>query len=332
MWSSRRSSAPTRTARSSPASSSAPWCTSLSAPTRPSCRGRTIATTISTSSGTRSRATRRPSRHIWTIGCTVSTTAPPTPGRWARAAASCRPTGRCARRSTTGSDGRLHDLRADGVAGREGAEERRRRLRRHRRAVARRQSGPPDARARSVHDLRVGRRRLRPEASADLHRRPVLGHRLPGRRADARRVQSLPAARPDRRRLPGGAQVDRFGNINSTVIGDYGKPKVRLPGSGGACEIAALAKKVVITIANSKRTLPERVDFVTSPGYLRGGRERESLGLSGGPELVITDMGVYRFDPKTREMVLVSVHPGVTPRTIKENIGWDVKEIGRAHV
>jgi glutaconate CoA-transferase subunit B len=123
----------------------------------------------------------------------------------------------------------------------------------------------------------------------------------------------------------GGAQVDRFGNINSTVIGDYAKPKVRLPGSGGACEIAALAKKVVITIGNSKRTLPERVDFVTSPGYLRGGRERESLGLKGGPELVITDMGVYRFDPETREMVLVSMHPGVTVQKIKENIGWDVK-------
>jgi len=67
------------------------------------------------------------------------------------------------------------------------------------------------------------------------------------------------------------------------------------------------------------------VDFVTTPGYLRGGREREALGLEGGPELVITDMGVYRFDPTTREMVLVSVHPGVTVATIKDNIGWDVK-------
>jgi glutaconate CoA-transferase subunit B len=123
----------------------------------------------------------------------------------------------------------------------------------------------------------------------------------------------------------GGAQVDRYGNINSTVIGDYRKPKVRLPGSGGACEIAALAKRVVITIANSKRTLPERVDFVTSPGYLGGGRERDALGLAGGPELVITDMGVYRFHPGTREMVLVSIHPGITVATIKENIGWDVR-------
>ena len=123
----------------------------------------------------------------------------------------------------------------------------------------------------------------------------------------------------------GGAQVDRFGNINSTVIGDYRKPKVRLPGSGGACEIAALAKRVVITIGNSKRTLPERVDFVTSPGYLGGGSEREALGLEGGPELVITDMGVYRFDPRTKEMVLASIHPGTTVQQIKENTGWDVK-------
>lgn len=123
----------------------------------------------------------------------------------------------------------------------------------------------------------------------------------------------------------GGAQVDKHGNINSTVIGDYAKPKVRLPGSGGACEIAALAKKVVITISNSKRTLPEKVDFVTSPGYLGGGRDRERLGLAGGPELVITDMGVYRFDEETREMVLASIHPGITVDTVRQNTGWDLE-------
>jgi len=122
-----------------------------------------------------------------------------------------------------------------------------------------------------------------------------------------------------------GAQVDRYGNINSTIIGDYRKPKVRLPGSGGACEIATLTKKVVITIGNSKRTLPEKVDFITSPGYLGGGRERESRGMKGGPELVITDMGVYGFDPETKEMVLTSLHPGVTLDTVRANIGWDVK-------
>jgi glutaconate CoA-transferase subunit B len=123
----------------------------------------------------------------------------------------------------------------------------------------------------------------------------------------------------------GGAQVDRYGNINSTVIGDYRRPKVRLPGSGGACEIATLVKKTVITIGNSKRTLPEKVDFITSPGYLGGGREREAIGLAGGPHLVITDMGVYGFDPVTREMVLESLHPGITLDAIRANIGWDVK-------
>ncbi len=123
----------------------------------------------------------------------------------------------------------------------------------------------------------------------------------------------------------GGAQVDRFGNLKSTVIGDYARPKVRLPGSGGACEIASLVKRVVITIGNSKRTMPEKVDFITSPGYLGGGREREDLGLQGGPELVITDMGVYGFDPDTREMVLRSMHPGLTIETIRDNVGWDLK-------
>ena len=102
----------------------------------------------------------------------------------------------------------------------------------------------------------------------------------------------------------GGAQIDRF---------------------GGACEIAALARKVVIVIGNSKRNFPERVDFVTSPGYLGGGREREKLGLKGGPVLVITDMGVYRFDDETHEMVLVSTHPGLTEANIRENVGWDLK-------
>ncbi|MFQ5878490.1 MAG: CoA-transferase subunit beta [Acidobacteriota bacterium] len=123
----------------------------------------------------------------------------------------------------------------------------------------------------------------------------------------------------------GGAQIDRFGNINSTVIGDYDRPKVRLPGSGGACEIAALAKRVVVVINNSRRNFPERVDFITSPGYLGGGRERDSLGLSGGPELVITDMGVYGFDPDSREMALRSIHPGVTLDKIRDNVGWDLK-------
>lgn len=124
----------------------------------------------------------------------------------------------------------------------------------------------------------------------------------------------------------GGAQIDRFGNINSTVIGDYGSPKVRLPGSGGACEISILAKRVIIIIKQSKRSFPERVDFVTSPGFIKGGKEREKLELPGkGPEMVITDLGMYNFDELTREMVLVSLHPGVEIKRVRENTGWEMK-------
>lgn len=124
----------------------------------------------------------------------------------------------------------------------------------------------------------------------------------------------------------GGAQIDRFGNINSTVIGDYGSPKVRLPGSGGACEISILAKRVIIIIKQSKRSFPERVDFITSPGFIKGGKEREKLELPGrGPEMVITDLGMYNFDELTREMVLVSLHPGVEIKRVRENTGWEMK-------
>jgi len=124
----------------------------------------------------------------------------------------------------------------------------------------------------------------------------------------------------------GGAQIDRFGNINSTVIGDYSNPKVRLPGSGGACEISILAKRIIIITRQSKRTFPEKVDFITSPGFLRGGDEREKLGVPGkGPDMVVTDLGIYSFDKLTKEMVLTSIHPGVDIERVKENIGWDIK-------
>ncbi len=123
----------------------------------------------------------------------------------------------------------------------------------------------------------------------------------------------------------GGAQVDRFGNINTTVVGDYHRPKVRLPGSGGACEIGILAKKIVIVMQHKLRAFPERVDFVTTPGYLGGGREREELGIPGGPQLVVTDLGILRFDSESREMVLVALHPGVTLEKVRENTGWPLK-------
>jgi len=124
----------------------------------------------------------------------------------------------------------------------------------------------------------------------------------------------------------GGAQVDRFGNINTTVIGDYRNPKVRLPGSGGACEIAILANRVLIVMSHKRRSFPERVDFVTSPGYLGGGEERNRLKLpGGGPQAVITDLGVLSFAADTREMVLESLHPGATLEQVQVNSGWPVR-------
>jgi glutaconate CoA-transferase, subunit B len=125
----------------------------------------------------------------------------------------------------------------------------------------------------------------------------------------------------------GGAQIDRYGNINTTVIGaDYHQPKVRLPGSGGACEIAILAEKILIITPLKKRNFPERVDFVTSPGFLNGGTARQDMGISGqGPTVVITDLGVFHFDAVTREMVLTDLHPDVETNTVQENIGWNIR-------
>lgn len=124
----------------------------------------------------------------------------------------------------------------------------------------------------------------------------------------------------------GGAQVDRFGNINSTVIGEYAKPKVRLPGSGGACEISIHSKKIIIILKQNKKTLPEKIDFITSPGYIDENNPREEYGMPGrGPVLVITDLGVYTFSKETHEMILTEIHPGVPISAIQENAGWEVK-------
>ncbi len=124
----------------------------------------------------------------------------------------------------------------------------------------------------------------------------------------------------------GGAQIDRYGNLNTTVIGEYHQPKTRLPGSGGACEIAALARRILIVMPHKRRSFVERLDFVTSPGFLTGGDARQSLGLPGsGPEAVITDLGVLKFSSETREMVLESLHPGATLDHVRENTGWPLR-------
>jgi glutaconate CoA-transferase subunit B len=134
--------------------------------------------------------------------------------------------------------------------------------------------------------------------------------------------------------LLGGAQIDRYGNLNSTVIGDYGDPKVRLPGSGGACEIAINAGKVLIIMRLKKRAFVERLDFLTSPGHLEGSPARAELGIpGGGPDLVITDRALFSFASAGREMTLIEVAPGETPENIRAEVSWplliskDVKEM-----
>ncbi len=122
----------------------------------------------------------------------------------------------------------------------------------------------------------------------------------------------------------GGAQIDRYGNINATVIGDYAQPKVRLPGSGGSQEIAAWANRCYIMTPHQKRRFPERVDFLTSAGFLGGRSEREATGVRGSGMLaVVTDIGVLEPD-ENGEMVLTALHPGKTVVQAKENTGWEL--------
>ena len=122
----------------------------------------------------------------------------------------------------------------------------------------------------------------------------------------------------------GGAQVDKYGNINSTVIGDYEDPDVRLPGSGGACEIATNAHRTIIITPHEERRLPEEVDFVTSPGYLDGETDREGLGMRGGPETVITDKALMGF-ADDGEMIVESLHPSASEADVREATGWDIR-------
>jgi glutaconate CoA-transferase subunit B len=124
----------------------------------------------------------------------------------------------------------------------------------------------------------------------------------------------------------GAAQLDRFANINTTVIGSYQQPKVRLPGAGGAPEISSFAKQVLIVAKQSQRTFVEKVDFVTSVGFLTGGDSRERAGLPGkGPVAVITDLCILRPDPVSRELTVASLHPGINRATVAANTGWSLQ-------
>ena len=123
----------------------------------------------------------------------------------------------------------------------------------------------------------------------------------------------------------GGAQIDKYGNINATTIGDYAHPKVRLPGSGGSQEIAAWANRCYIMTPHQKRRFPEKVEFMTSAGFMDGKGARQTRGMRGGGMLaVVTDIGILEPD-ETGEMMLTALHTGRTAEEAKSNTGWDLK-------
>jgi len=123
-----------------------------------------------------------------------------------------------------------------------------------------------------------------------------------------------------------GAQVDRFCNLNTTVIGEYDEPTVRLPGSGGAPEIAASCREVIVVMRHRARAFVEQVDFVTSVGFGTGPDDRELLGLRGrGPTRVITDLGVLEPHPEAKELVLTAVHAGVSVEEVRAQTGWELQ-------
>lgn len=125
----------------------------------------------------------------------------------------------------------------------------------------------------------------------------------------------------------GGAQIDKYGNLNSTIIGDdYSKPKTRFPGSGGANDLASLTWRTMVVTPQNKQRFANKVDFITTPGYIEGGTSREDAGLPKrtGPYKVITDIGVYGYHSETKEMMLLSLHPGKTIQDVKDNAEFEV--------
>jgi glutaconate CoA-transferase, subunit B len=131
----------------------------------------------------------------------------------------------------------------------------------------------------------------------------------------------------------GAAQIDRYGNINTTVIGDYAGPKTRLPGSGGACEIAINARKVFVIMRQARRSFVDRLDFRTSPGHSGDPEHDRARGWFGsGPTSVVTDLATYAFDEATGEMTLATMHPGVELEEVRANMAWDpaiADDVGR---
>jgi len=123
----------------------------------------------------------------------------------------------------------------------------------------------------------------------------------------------------------GGAEVDQFGNLNATAIGSYEHPKVRLPGSGGANDIASMANRVVILMKHEKRRFPPKVGYNTSPGFITGGNSRKEAGLKGGgPDVLISDLAVMDFEPGSHRMRVRSIHPGITKEQVQDSTGFDL--------
>lgn len=124
----------------------------------------------------------------------------------------------------------------------------------------------------------------------------------------------------------GAAQLDRFGNINTTVIGDYHNPKTRLPGGGGAPEIASLSQQIFLTCKQSTRAFVDKIDFYTSFGHGEGRDHRQRIGITTlGPSLLVTDMAVWKSDPETKEFKVHSLHPGITREAMQETVGWTIQ-------
>lgn len=124
----------------------------------------------------------------------------------------------------------------------------------------------------------------------------------------------------------GVAQIDKYGNLNTTAIGDYYKPDLRLPGSGGAADFLSYSKRAILTMRGGE--FVEKLDYCTSPGYLDGGDSREKSGLfipGSGPSMLIAQKGVFRFDAETKEMYLAQVHPGINADDVKKDVPWDLK-------